>query len=226
MDGALPGNAHYIRRPSVYSRNFHKPEECSACYRNYGEAVRRPRSLPCGHTICSECIDNTIKDDKLTCPTCRMQHSATSATVFPINFCVENLVGKLNETNMELQSMLHEKTSMKNLITSCEEALNKLGGYRGRLRDWKTEHLQLQDRLVGLNTATVSLLDQEDCSVMKYVNKGEEVNKQLEIMLLNKVINAHDVSIATGKAKHWLQECEQLFPDPNTVYTSMRVQLR
>nr|XP_045588565.1 tripartite motif containing 13-like [Procambarus clarkii] len=233
------------------------PEECSVCFNNYDDTLLRPRTLPCGHPFCSQCIDNAIKNGQLNCPSCRAQHTATAATQFPISYGMEAFIRKLKGMEVvpvktvptkpnkaptrgiskKLRSMVEEqKNSISSLITSCEEVLSQLGEYQGQLGDWKTQHLQLQDRLYALveqNKSAMKLLELEDTSVVDMTTQGEEGKTQLQAMLgsFDTVNTAQEVdtTIDTAdecsmKVEDWLQKCQELFPDVNTVHTSVKVQ--
>ncbi|XP_069181132.1 tripartite motif-containing protein 59-like [Procambarus clarkii] len=234
-----------------------KPEECSLCFNDYDDNQLRPRTLPCGHTFCSQCIDNAIKNGQLTCPSCHVKHAATAATQFPINYAVEAFVRKLKNIQLTtqervpakpsegpargisktLRSLVQEqKSSISSFITSCEEVLSQLGEYRGQLGDWKTHHLQLQDRLYALvkqNKSAMKLLELEDTSVVDMTTQGEEGKTHLQAMLgsLDTVntLQEVDTTIDTAdecsmKIKDWLQKCRELFPDVKTVHTSVKMQ--
>ncbi|XP_069192283.1 uncharacterized protein [Procambarus clarkii] len=234
-----------------------KPEECSVCFNDYDDNQLRPRTLPCGHTFCSQCIDNAIKNGQLTCPSCRAEHAATAATQFPISYAVEALVRKLKNIQLtteevvpakpyegpargiskKLHSMVEEQKSFISiLITSCEEVLSQLGEYRGQLGDWKTHHLQLQDRLYALveqNKSAMQLLELEDTSVVDMTTHGEEGKTQLQAMLgsLDTVNTAQEVFMTINEVdqcnmevENWLRKCQELFPDVKTVHTSVKVQ--
>ncbi|XP_069161675.1 uncharacterized protein [Procambarus clarkii] len=234
-----------------------KPEECSVCFNDYDENRLRPRTLPCGHTFCSQCIDNAIKNGKLTCPSCRAEHAATASTQFPISYAVEAFVRKLKNTQLTteevvpakpyegptrgisktLRSMVQEQmSSISRLIVSCEEVMSQLGEYRGQLGDWKTHHLQLQDRLYALveqNKSAMKLLELEDTSVEDMTTQGEEGKTQLQAMLgnLDTVNTPQEVgtTIDTAdeykmKVEDWVRKCQELFSDVKTVHTSVKVQ--
>ncbi|XP_069183412.1 tripartite motif-containing protein 59-like [Procambarus clarkii] len=234
-----------------------KPEECSVCFNDYDDNQLRPRTLLCGHTFCSQCIDNAIKNGQLTCPSCRAEHVATAATQFPINYAVEAFLRKLKNIQLtteeavpakpyegptrgiskKLRSLVQEQKSIiSSLITSCEEVLSQLGEYRGQLGDWKTHHLQLQDRLYALveqNKSAMKLLELEDTSVVDMTTQGEEGKTQLQAMLgsLDTVNTPQEVdtTIDTAdecsmKVEDWLQKCQELFPNVKTVHTSVKVQ--
>ncbi|XP_069181116.1 tripartite motif-containing protein 59-like [Procambarus clarkii] len=234
-----------------------KPEECSVCFNDYDDNQLRPRTLLCGHTFCSQCIDNAIKNGQLTCPSCRAEHVATAATQFPINYAVEAFVRKLKNIQLtteevvpakpsegpargiskKLRSLVQEQKSIiSSLIISCEEVLSQLGEYRGQLGDWKTHHLQLQDRLYALveeNKSAMKLLELEDTSVVDMTTQGEEGKTNLQAMLgsLDTVNTPQEVgtTIDTAdecsmKVEDWLQKCQELFPNVKTVHTSVKVQ--
>ncbi|XP_069181131.1 uncharacterized protein [Procambarus clarkii] len=234
-----------------------KPEECSVCFNDYDGNELRPRTLSCGHTFCSQCIDNAIKNGQLTCPSCRAEHAATAATQFPISYAVEALVRKLKNIQLTTEEAVpakpyegpargisktlcslvqEQKSIISSLITSCEEVLSQLGKYQGQLGDWKTHHLQLQDRLYALveqNKSAMKLLELEDTSVVDMTTQGEEGKTQLQAMLgsLDTVNTPQEVGTtidtADGckmKVEDWLRKCQELFPDVKTVHTSVKVQ--
>ncbi|XP_069939521.1 uncharacterized protein [Cherax quadricarinatus] len=137
----------------------------------------------------------------------------------------------------KLQSMVQEhKNSINNLISECEEVLSQLDKYQGKVRDWKTQHHQLQERLYDLmekNMAAIELLEQEDTSVANMTTEGEAGKKQLQTMLecLDTVNTAQEVvtTIDEGdqynvEVEVWIQKCQELFPNVNTVSTSVKVQ--
>nr|XP_045610764.1 E3 ubiquitin-protein ligase RNF168-like [Procambarus clarkii] len=138
-----------------------KPEECSVCFNDYDENRLRPRTLPCGHTFCCQCIDNAIKNGKLTCPSCRAEHAATASTQFPINYAVEAFVRKLKNIQLTteevvpakpyegpargisktLRSMVQEQmSSISRLIISCEEevgtTIDTADECSTKIKDW------------------------------------------------------------------------------------------
>ncbi|XP_045587584.2 uncharacterized protein [Procambarus clarkii] len=136
-----------------------------------------------------------------------------------------------------LRSMVQEQmSSISRLIISCEEVLSQLVEYRGQLGDWKTHHLQLQDRLYALveqNKLAMKLLELEDTSVVAMTTQGEEGKTQLQAMLgsLNTVNTAQEVFMTINEVdqcnmevENWLKKCQELFPDVKTVHTSVKVQ--
>ncbi|CAL4170731.1 unnamed protein product [Meganyctiphanes norvegica] len=71
--------------------------ECTICMECFDENKHRPRCLPCGHTICTACIDHSIGIGDKTCPNCRKPHKAQRASKLPVNFIVEDIKQNLFE---------------------------------------------------------------------------------------------------------------------------------
>ena len=60
---------------------------CQICFETFKETGEHiPRLLPCTHTLCETCIGHLVSDNSLTCPECRVKHSATNGVKsFPQN---------------------------------------------------------------------------------------------------------------------------------------------
>ncbi|XP_053634925.1 osteoclast-stimulating factor 1 isoform X3 [Cherax quadricarinatus] len=68
--------------------------ECQVCLECYNNNERRPRSLSCGHTFCTKCINETLIRGSLRCPFCRSEHTptVTVASDVPVNFIVDSII--------------------------------------------------------------------------------------------------------------------------------------
>ena len=60
---------------------------CEICYNDFGEEIRRPRMLSCGHTHCQSCIEKFIQS-RSPCPMCKVKIKQTHVIQIPINFYV------------------------------------------------------------------------------------------------------------------------------------------
>ncbi|XP_071538496.1 uncharacterized protein [Panulirus ornatus] len=60
--------------------------ECSECHLKYDKGKRCPRSLFCGHTFCTHCLEQVIARGTRRCPTCSRPFIALSAAQLPTDF--------------------------------------------------------------------------------------------------------------------------------------------
>ncbi|KAK8753933.1 hypothetical protein OTU49_002980 [Cherax quadricarinatus] len=220
------------------------PEECKVCIVNYDKTKHRPRTLPCGHTFCSLCLTGMIKKDNLTCPTCRVQHKASSATQFPISYDMEAIIRKLKVLQLtvtpsqpnERRSLIQEKEdSISRLLGSFQEAVIQLERYEAQLHDWKTQHEELLAKINDLaerNKAALKLLEDELSILLYQRKKGEEGVKRLKttqesLAAANTTLEAatalDDSDRCNADVEEWIQNCQKIFPDITTIHTSLKV---
>ena len=64
--------------------------ECSLCYERYDDNKRCPRLLSnCGHTFCTHCLEQLLKDGSITCPQDRKDvHVTAGVGGLPKNFAL------------------------------------------------------------------------------------------------------------------------------------------
>jgi len=101
-------------------------KECSICCEVFNEDDHRPLVLPCGHTLCKECINTIISglwNPTVECPICRKTHSVATSQL-PTNFVVLDLLrtGNINQstgnTIPESKYEDHIPRSVKNIPKS------------------------------------------------------------------------------------------------------------
>nr|XP_045582655.1 uncharacterized protein LOC123745768 [Procambarus clarkii] len=184
-----------------------EPETCKVCLSNYNETVRRPCTLPCGHTICSQCTKDAVQNALLICPSCHTEHSATADAQFPVSYSMEALLRKLKGIRLTslapesvkpqhsskrkgkmLRSLTEEyRRNIDNFVFGCEEALSLMSDYQRRLTYWKRYHQQLEDGLNDLleqNKAAMKPLKKEVISVANITPEGEEGRIRLKAMVV------------------------------------------
>ena len=76
--------------------------KCGVCL----DIFREPRSLPCGHTFCTECLEGVLRQSKkrseIECPSCRTKHGTDNsapkeaARKFVLNFKASKFAHALN----------------------------------------------------------------------------------------------------------------------------------
>ena len=63
--------------------------ECPICEDAYSNQ-KKPRSIPCGHTLCDECINSIIRNKNIECPICRLVFQNISVANLPIIYQLIN----------------------------------------------------------------------------------------------------------------------------------------
>ncbi|XP_026289565.2 uncharacterized protein LOC113214420 [Frankliniella occidentalis] len=64
--------------------------KCDICFLNFDLDAHRPKNLPCGHTICKECVENPSLGRK--CPTCRKAFKIRRLEDLPDSFLTIRLL--------------------------------------------------------------------------------------------------------------------------------------
>nr|XP_045586543.1 uncharacterized protein LOC123748397 [Procambarus clarkii] len=196
------------------------------CPDHQDEALTQSGEVPGGHTSRSQ----SANDGQLACVKCHASQGIQLRASGPSP-------GGPGGISRKLWSLMQEeKISINRLIARCEETLCQLGEYRGQLGDWKTHHLQLQDRLNGLveqNMSAMRLLDQEDASVAEMTTRGQEEKTHLHATLgsLDTPTTENEAITATNRTKQCkmkvedcIQRSREIFPDATTVQFSVKVQ--
>ncbi|CAL4066274.1 unnamed protein product [Meganyctiphanes norvegica] len=87
-----------------------KIPECTICFEELNNSKHRPRSLPCGHTVCSTCIEKTVEMGDKTCPNCCKPHSGK----LPINYALDGII-----KNIKLKYYENISINRKKDLASC-----------------------------------------------------------------------------------------------------------
>ena len=69
--------------------------KCSVCLELYTD----PRVLPCLHTFCLHCLEPLVKNNRLTCPQCRGEHSIPKddVSMYPVDLSLLPELGEAKE---------------------------------------------------------------------------------------------------------------------------------
>ncbi|DBA70274.1 TPA: tripartite motif containing 71, E3 ubiquitin protein ligase [Trebouxia sp. C0005] len=75
--------------------------ECPVCLDAFqaSQECRRPHCLPCGHSLCCECLDGMLRisRSRRSCPACRYPLKADQVARYPRNFALEQVVFHLEQ---------------------------------------------------------------------------------------------------------------------------------
>lgn len=159
---------------SLFQEN--NPEDCQVCLTSFDNTVQRPRTLPCGHTFCSPCMNELMEQRQITCPTCHVRHSIPGKGHFPINYNLEAFIRRLRDTeetyvsrpsrvgkilevagkpsrkrapglSNKMRSLLQEQEAKVIAAASvCQEIQSQLDHYQTTLSAWDNQQDQLEKR--------------------------------------------------------------------------------
>nr|XP_045582454.1 uncharacterized protein LOC123745680 [Procambarus clarkii] len=190
-----------------------KPENCAICKNKFDEPLRRPRNLPCGHTICSQCARAILLKGLFFCPSCHPERSVAADAQLPVN-SAEAIITKqtdIRPTSVAPESVEPQDNSIKvgeslrlqveqqklrlnQLTERCDKLVTSLGEYRSLLRHWGIKHYRLEEGLSSLleqNNAAMRLLEQEIKRGTNLARVGQETRRQLqELMVRLDTLNA------------------------------------
>jgi len=73
--------------------------ECCVCSKEFHhtQEQRRPRVLPCGHSLCGGCVQKLVNPQGVCCPTCRYVAPVTNANQVKINFGLQEYLQFVEE---------------------------------------------------------------------------------------------------------------------------------
>ncbi|KAG0718959.1 E3 ubiquitin-protein ligase TRIM56 [Chionoecetes opilio] len=75
-------------------------QDCSVCLTAFDERMQMPRTLPCGHTFCTPCVNGLKVQGLVTCPNCRVVHAVPETGQFPVSYTIEKLLRMLRRTSL------------------------------------------------------------------------------------------------------------------------------
>ncbi|XP_063855614.1 uncharacterized protein LOC135097614 isoform X3 [Scylla paramamosain] len=180
-------------------------EDCPVCLTTFDDTLRRPRTLPCGHTVCSPCIDGLKQQGAVTCPTCRVSHAVPEADQFPISYITEGLIRRLRRLaslpaepgkqaappvtrpapkattglSKRAQSLLQEQeVKVLAAIRSCQEEQSQLAEYLTTLGGWSSRQQRLQDELQTLVDQSKSAREAVRREEFRVEGRQEEVQQK------------------------------------------------
>lgn len=226
--------------------------ECKVCLEVYDESQRRPHNLPCGHSFCTVCIDDMLKNSSLTCPRCRAKHVASDKSHFPVAYDLEEVLSKRETTaaaagrmplsrKKDISSKINilrdeQMATINNISIGFQEKLSQLDKYKTKLIDWGIEHddliRKIQTDLIEQNEELRDSLKEEHGLVAEVLEAGETQEQQLkfarESLFTAKTaqdvfVAINDAEIVQSEAESWIEKCDELFQDANPVHRSIKV---
>ncbi|CAL4083567.1 unnamed protein product, partial [Meganyctiphanes norvegica] len=169
--------------------------ECLVCFSIYDDKERRPRFMPCGHTLCSSCLEKAITENSKTCPKCRRSYTASNVENLPVNFSLMGLVTSQNtsdkfpECTEHLLPVSHKCTTHK--IWVCESCQSedhmpvscKMIAIREELKRKKETQLDQSQPLLKTFEETCKKTDDRKIQCQKFIEENDKEIIRLETMV-------------------------------------------
>ena len=218
-------------------------DECSVCGEIYGEELR-PRCLPCGHSYCTDCIQKLIKDDSLSCPTCKSDHNVSDASDIAVNFDLEKSLSLLVKAPFPKNPVTQSSSTIKNMIklmihqelealeqqVLADKTKAELREYDKFLHDSASEHKEIAERLRALAVSHDEWAKKINGERNKIHKKRKEVGsydttikESLESLGGSIAAETYDLASLTkvvenmDNIENWMEACQRQFPDPEFV---------
>ncbi|CAL4066685.1 unnamed protein product, partial [Meganyctiphanes norvegica] len=172
---------------------------CIVCFKSYDDHKRRPRIMPCGHTMCSVCLGRIIRKESKMCPTCREVFTADNVEEFKVNYALENSQKSKEDKQsdgedypMATGHRALENTTTENLIECAEHELpviNRCSTHKGWVcqkcikRDHSSESCKMITISEELNIKKELQLSQSQPILKKFdeaCKKSGDCRKQLK----------------------------------------------
>lgn len=202
----------------------------------FDDTLRRPRTLPCGHTLCTLCINGLKKRGAVTCPTCRVNHTVPKVGQFPVSYAVEGLIRKLRgaqvATTGHSRRTQEREAELLVAIRTCQDEETQLTGYQTILGGWGSRQQRLEDELQTLMEQSKSAREMVRWEESRVEGRQEEVRQRKHHL------NTELQSLRTDATQHepykvyedaWDDESQRTaaflgtFPDVHAVTTIAKV---
>ncbi|CAL4109863.1 unnamed protein product, partial [Meganyctiphanes norvegica] len=106
---------------------------CILCVEEFNVTSHRPKVLPCGHHMCTPCLENCIGRNMNECSVCKKTFAASSAEDIPVNTDFENLIGYVS------QLKVFYLQTKKSTLAEAEKEINDLESTTSTLENFVYE---------------------------------------------------------------------------------------
>lgn len=230
----------------------HSPEDCPVCLEAFDDTEQRPHTLPCGHTLCTLCVNRLIYQGQVTCPECRVSHAVPEGGQFPISYAVEALIRRMRDVHVAATArppppsagkitskilsgfLQQQEATMLAAITTCQRVQSQLDQYLTSLSAWREQQQQVNDTLQAVldqSRSAMELVEQEESRAVEWKEEAKKGEEQLQAMLetLHTITTEQEAGgvlpellRCTGKAKE-VEDCQENFPDVDVATTMRKV---
>ena len=94
--------------------NINELTQCSICYEQYDILTHKPLSLPCGHTLCQDCVSLIISSQHSKCPYDKTIFHSRNINTYPCNFNYINIIEYISTIKNKPQPQQHMMSYLYN----------------------------------------------------------------------------------------------------------------
>ena len=192
---------------------------CQVCYLNYDTKDQTPRSLFCGHTICSKCLTSILNNPTLRkCPFDKIAFlpSQNSLAAFPPNFAIRDVLEQRSHNTCKTHPSERLKficlTDKTKICSECAKNEEHQGHKVKKIKALKAQGARVKEELQE-TLLNVKTYEQEKAKDFEHIKKvfiraiGEKVKqfknilaeKEFEwIQQVNNILDAEEKNDAEG----------------------------
>ncbi|XP_042231144.1 uncharacterized protein LOC121872447 [Homarus americanus] len=226
------GETSFTPEPST------KPQECTIRHQEYDSGERQPRNLPCGHTVCSHCVDHPRDSAGAECYECHLQHEDNTVTQFMKKINLDSVTSSSSVISQDLITVIgpiKEKQvgSLTHLLTRQDNMRSQLDNYKSQVNEWKSQLMDTAQKLEKQVKEALQALEEEEEEVNDFNVSGKIIGRDVKrtLIILNKNKTPIQTLIEIERAerhhqnlKVWMTKFSQVFPCPSAVVNTVKAQ--
>ncbi|KAI9563447.1 hypothetical protein GHT06_010910 [Daphnia sinensis] len=166
---------------------------CSICLCEFDAEFRKPKFLPCAHTVCLKCLEEIHKNFVIACPLCRKEFSYQDhVTCLPNNSYVLHML-RLTEKNAEATS----KPDLQGKPTWCLTcgAVAKQSCSIHSIIDVTANTIKNFESLLNLRDDLKKMRDQGQTKLALAIEKRKEIQTHFQQLSESLQLVLHEVSV-------------------------------
>ena len=173
---------------------------CPICELSYSEE-NKPKSIPCGHTLCEICINSLIKNEEFACPICRVSYKNLNISHLPTIY----------------QLIITEK-SIIDTADKANEVYDQIN-YLNYVKD--QINFRYQELSININEIKKEVADNLSIVINKLNQYLKQINATLDLILQDKekyTLNMiHKIQELISTRKFIMQKFSQLYSQQSRV---------
>ncbi|KAK4026478.1 hypothetical protein OUZ56_015474 [Daphnia magna] len=166
---------------------------CSICLCEFDAEFRKPKFLPCAHTVCLKCLEEIHKNFVIACPLCRKEFSyQDNVTCLPNNSYVLHML-RLTEKNAEPAS----KPDLEGKPTWCLTcgAVAKQSCSVHSIIDVTANTIKNFESLLNLRDDLKKMRDQGQTKLALAIEKRKEIQTHFQQLSQSLKLVLHEVTV-------------------------------